>query len=133
MSARTVAGTASSHGRRRAREVSKGDASVTAAEGYHRLCSWRQQHLPWLLYPGGVAVVFRLVGAPVGHPLHTRDLYRGAGASPPKVWKTIQELQRKGLVTVTVDGEDRRRPQVEATDLFRRLARCYVQTMLHIL
>jgi hypothetical protein len=133
MSASMADRQASSQGRRRAREISKGDASVTDAEGYRRLCSWRQQHLPWLLYPGSVAVFFRLVAAPVGHPLHTRDLYRGAGASAPKVWKTINELQRKGLVTVNVDGKDRRRPQVEATNLLRRLARSYVQTMLHLL
>jgi DNA-binding MarR family transcriptional regulator len=36
-------------------------------------------------------------------------------------------------VTVTTDAKDRRRELVEATDLFRRLARCYAQAMILIL
>jgi hypothetical protein len=34
---------------------------------------------------------------------------------------------------MTIDAKDRRRELVEATDLFRRLARCYVQAMIQIL
>ena len=65
--------------------------------------------------------------APEG--LYSSDVYRCTGASPPKVLAIVEELLRKGLITLTVDPKDRRRRRVEATDLLRRLAHGYVQAM----
>jgi DNA-binding MarR family transcriptional regulator len=101
------------------------------AEAYAEFSAWRREHLPWLLEPGGPAIFFRLIAAAEATPIV--DLYRNAGASVPRLRKTIDQLRRKGLVTVTTDAKDRRRELVEATDLFRRLARCYAQAMIQIL
>jgi hypothetical protein len=100
-------------------------------EGYVRLGAWRRKHMPWLLEPGGPAIFFRLITAAEATP--TTALFRSAGASPPKLRKILYELRRLGLVTVVADEKDRRREAVEATDLFRRLARCYARTMVEFM
>jgi DNA-binding MarR family transcriptional regulator len=74
---------------------------------------------------------FRLIGAAEAIP--TVELYRNAGASVPKLRKTLNELRRQGLVTVTADRSDRRRELVEPTNTFRQLARCYAQVMIQLL
>jgi hypothetical protein len=104
---------------------------VGAEEAYAEFSAWRQEHLPWMLEPGGPAIFFRLITIP--EATSTTDLYRNAGAPALKLRKTLNELRRLGLVTVVVDPKDGRRELVEATDLFRRLARCYAQTMIQLL
>jgi DNA-binding MarR family transcriptional regulator len=115
----------------RRRPAGGGAHSVATAEAYGRICAWRLKHIPWMLEPGGAAIFFRLMRAPEG--LYSSDVYRCAGASAPKVLATVEELRRKGLITVIVDPGDRRRRRVEATDLLRRLAHGYVQAMEQIL
>jgi DNA-binding MarR family transcriptional regulator len=102
-----------------------------STEAYAEFSAWRQEHLPWMLEPGGPAIFFRLITTP--EATATTDLYRNAGASVPKLRKTLNELRRLGLVTVVVDPKDGRRELVAATNLFRRLARCYAQAMVQFL
>lgn len=104
---------------------------TVSTEAYAEFVAWRQENLPWLLEPGGPAIFFRLINAT--EATSTVDLYRNAGASVPKLRKTLNELRRQGLVTVTADKKDRRRELVEATDLLLRLARCYAQAMIQFL
>jgi hypothetical protein len=101
------------------------------ADGYVRLVKWRRDHVPWLLEPGGPAIFFRLITASEAIP--TTALFRNAGGSSPKLRKILYELRRLGLVTVVANEKDRRREMVEATYLFRRLARCYARTMVEFI
>jgi hypothetical protein len=103
---------------------------TAGTQAYAEFSAWRQEHLPWLLDPGGPAIFFRLIIT--AKPIPTVDLYRHAGASVPKLRKTLIELRRQGLVTLTVDVSDRRREVAQATDLLRRLARCYAQSMIQL-
>jgi hypothetical protein len=106
---------------------------ITAATNdYRRLCIWRRQHVPWLLLAGGTAIFFRLMTAPVAQPLRVRDLNIDAGVSASEVRVVLDELHRKGLASISRDPKDGSE-HVEATDLLRRLAGCYVQTMDQLL
>lgn len=100
-------------------------------EAYIRLRLWRRKHLPWLAQPAGPLLFFRLVCS--REAVATTALYRDAGSSPPTLRKMIDELRRKGLVTVAPDPRDRRRELVEATDSLRQLAHLYVLTMIQLL
>ena len=115
---------------------SKPSLGATAAlpgprDNYRRLCVWRRQHVPWLLHSGGTDVFFRLMTASETQPLRISELNletaSGLGARV-----VIDELHRRGLASISTDPKDGSE-HVEATDLLRRLARCYVQMMDHLL
>lgn len=103
---------------------------VTAADNYCRLCIWRQQHTPWLLRTGGAAIFCRLMAAT--QPLCIRDLIIAVEVSASQAWAVLGELHRRGLVSISGNLKDGSE-HVGATDLLRHLARCYVQTMDHLL
>lgn len=109
------------------------DAGPTLAADYRRLCVWRRQHAPWLLYSGGTTIVFRLMTAPATQPLRVDDLCSGTAVSSPEARAVLDELHRKGLVSISSGSKGEPSEHVEATNLLRRLARCYVQTMNHLL
>jgi hypothetical protein len=52
---------------------------LVGAEAYAEFSAWQQEHLPWLLEPGGPAIFFRLLTTAKATP--TAELYRNAGAS----------------------------------------------------
>jgi hypothetical protein len=105
--------------------------NTAATNDYRRLCIWRRQHVPWFLLAGGTAIFFRLMTAPVAQPLRVSDL-NIEDVSAPDTRAVLDELHRKGLASISRDPKDGSE-RVEATDLMRRLARCYVQTMSHLL
>jgi hypothetical protein len=70
--------------------------------------------------------------APVEQPLGIGELNIDGTGSALEVRAVLDELHRKGLASITRDPNDGSE-RVEATDLLRRLARCYVQTMDHLL
>jgi hypothetical protein len=130
MGARPATTSSTTAQRRRLRHATP-QAIAVATRGYAQLLAWRQDHLPWLHDSGGAALFFTLAAAVGAVPI--ADLCRGADASPSKVRRLISELRRTGLVRITVDSNDRRRQLVEATDLFRRLARSYMQMIILLL
>lgn len=132
MSAQTAAKASRSKASHHA-SVAMAEAGPTVAADYRRLCVWRRQHAPWLLYSGGATIFFRLMTAPATQSLRVDDLCSGTTVSSPEVRAVIDDLHRKGLVSISSGSKGEPGEHVEATTLLRRLARCYVQTMNHLL
>jgi hypothetical protein len=106
------------------------EAGPTDAARYCRLCVWRRQHVPWLLHSDGIDIFFRLMTAPGTQPLRISDL-NIEDVSAPGARIVLDDLHRKGPASISRDPKDGSE-HVQATDLLRRLERCYVLTMDHL-
>jgi hypothetical protein len=101
------------------------------AETYGQLRTWRLKYMPWLLEPGGAAIIFRLRERRMGARCAPATCIAEPGLHRLRCSRHSPNSGERGWLPLC--PEDGRRQLVEATDLLRRLARCYVQTMGHLL